>query len=251
MHAKTKLNTDLHHPAPRDRPTDPMVKITAQDKRTGKRTILTPHENSAPLTSTGRNKVDPAVTCFVSMFPPVLYGGIVENFPFSPRATPISPQNGRRGIRIPFSSSNHAYPASRSSFHTFSTGACALNSSASRPKPGNAAVQPQSAGCRSRTSTWRTSPGSAETTKTGPLTGSSLVQSRWWKSVSGACPSDASGQSKVTVSPELMVITGGRLCRSVQCQYKIDMEKAARWRACCPRRGVSATDGRSGRTCTS
>lgn len=34
-------------------------------------------ENSAPSTSTGRKSVAPAVTCLVSMFPPVLYSGIV------------------------------------------------------------------------------------------------------------------------------------------------------------------------------
>ena len=47
-------------------------------------------ENSTPSTSIGKNKVDPAQSCFVSKFPPVWYDGIVENAPFFPGATPIS-----------------------------------------------------------------------------------------------------------------------------------------------------------------
>ena len=53
-----------------------------------------------PSWNTGRNSVAPAVRWRVSMFPPWTSGGIVERGP-STGATPISPQNGMTGTRMP------------------------------------------------------------------------------------------------------------------------------------------------------
>ncbi len=59
-----------------------------------------PIEKRAPATKTGRNSVEPAMRWRVSMFPPWRSGGIVLSGPVS-GATPISPQNGARGTRMP------------------------------------------------------------------------------------------------------------------------------------------------------
>ncbi len=67
-----------------------------------------PIENRAPGTNTGRKSVDPATRCRVSMLPPCVSGGIVLRGP-STGATPISPQNGASGMRIP--GQNSARPA--------------------------------------------------------------------------------------------------------------------------------------------
>ncbi len=144
---------------------------------------------------------------------PVTYGEMVEKAPFSPRATPISPAKGRIGILICFSSSNQAYPSCVFRLHILICGSG--NSSASRPNPGIRAVQPHSAVSTERTSTWRTSPGSAPSTYTGPFTWSSSakIKDLMHSTVESSliCPFDASKQSKATSSPDAIRITGGIL----------------------------------------
>ena len=47
----------------------------------------------------------PAVSCLMSMFPPLLRGGAVTCAPGSASATPITPRNGASGTRMPGRSS--------------------------------------------------------------------------------------------------------------------------------------------------
>jgi hypothetical protein len=55
---------------------------------------VSPTENSAPSTPTGRNRVVPTCRCFVSMLPPQRVGGTIECSPGWAGATPIVPGNG-------------------------------------------------------------------------------------------------------------------------------------------------------------
>src|SRR5688572_9783476 len=165
-------------------------------------------ENRAPLWKTGRYSVEPSTRWRVSMLPPCRSGGIVERGPIS-GATPSSPQNGATGMRIPGQNSTRSAPGPRPVILRWPSG----KSSASRPKPGIEAVQPQSAVVNSRRSTWSVSPGSAPATSIGPLTWSTPAKSRS-ASVSVvdsalSWPFDASRQSNATTSPEPTEAMGG------------------------------------------
>jgi hypothetical protein len=86
------------------------------------------------------------------------------------------------------------------------------NSSASRPKPGMIAVQPQSRGLSDRISTSSTSPGCAPLTNTGPVTGFTRVKSSAATSATAesrsSWPPEASVTSSSTVSPGSISRTG-------------------------------------------
>ena len=86
------------------------------------------------------------------------------------------------------------------------------NSSASRPKPGIEAVQPQSAGWKASSSIWTVPPGSAPSTATGPLTWSTRAKSSVPISAvvdsAVSWPNDASRQSNSTTLPDGTVATG-------------------------------------------
>src|SRR5688572_1360115 len=142
------------------------------------------------------------------MLPPWRSGGIVERGPVS-GATPTSPQNGASGTRMPGQNSTRSAAASSRVIFRWPSG----KSSASRPKPAIDAVQPQSAGVKSSSSTWSVSPGSAPATSIGPLTWStpSKSSSARLSVVESAViwPFDASRQSNATTSPEPMDAMGG------------------------------------------
>jgi hypothetical protein len=55
---------------------------------------VSPTENSAPSTPTGRYRVVPTRRCLVSILPPQREGGTIERGPGSTGATPIVPGNG-------------------------------------------------------------------------------------------------------------------------------------------------------------
>lgn len=137
----------------------------------------------------------------------------MENAPSIPLATPTSPGNALIGIRIPFTSSNHANFSSLFIFHILSAGSG--YSSARSPKPGMRPVQPQSAVSISRISTCRVFPGSASAMCTGPQTWSSCENTRDDSvevvEMAVIWPFDASRQSKETVSPDFILTTGGIL----------------------------------------
>src|SRR5262245_10720196 len=98
------------------------------------------------------------------MLPPNTSGGMVDSGPPA-GATPMTPQNGARGSLMP--GMNSIGPLGPS-FVTWYAGFG--NSSASSPKPGMIAVQPQLAGSNASRSTWSASPGSAPATAIGPTT---------------------------------------------------------------------------------
>ena len=85
-------------------------------------------------------------------------------------------------------------------------------SSASSPKPGMLAVQPQSAGEKSSSSISSVSPGSAPSTPMGPFTWSTRVKSRFARSSTVEpeviWPHDASSASNSTISPLGIVAIG-------------------------------------------
>ena len=103
---------------------------------------VSPTENSAPSTPTGRYSVQPGCRCLMSMLPPQRRGGTIEWLPGSAGASPIVPGNGANGSVM--SSANRTRPADASTSEIRSHGA--VNSSASRPKPGMIAVQPHAVG---------------------------------------------------------------------------------------------------------
>ena len=101
----------------------------------------------------------------MSRLPPQLDGGTIECCPGSGRATPIVPGKGSNGSVTPSANPTRRALASTAEMRSHGSG----NSSASSPKPGMIAVQPQSPGRSSRISTASTSPGFASFTNTGPL----------------------------------------------------------------------------------
>jgi hypothetical protein len=140
------------------------------------------------------------------MLPPNTSGGMVEWAPSSSGATPSSPQNGASGIWTP--GRNSARPPDSRVMRS----AGSVKSSASRPKPGMLAVQPQSAGWKSSSSISRVSPGSAPSTAIGPLTWSTREKSSAARSATVEyCviwPHDASSASISTMSPLATVAIG-------------------------------------------
>src|SRR3546814_732588 len=117
----------------------------------------------------------------MSMLPPTRRGGTTECCPGSAGARPMVPQNGFRGTLPPAPYSAGANDCG-SYFQIWSAGS--LNWSASRPKPGMLAVQPQPEGVRPRIVTLIASPGSAPSTWTGPVTGFTLPKSSFARSAS-------------------------------------------------------------------
>lgn len=142
----------------------------------------------------------------MSMFPPHRLGGTIECSPGSAGATPIVPGNGSNGSST--SSRKATRPSSIVEIRSHGSG----NSSASRPKPGMIAVQPQSRGRSARISTSSTSPGAAPLTNTGPVTGFTRVKSSAATSATeeprASCPPDASVTSSSTVSPDSISSVG-------------------------------------------
>ena len=138
----------------------------------------------------------------MSRLPPQSDGGTIECSPGSARATPIVPGNGSKGSVIPSPKRTRRRSPSTSEMRSQGSG----NSSASRPKPGISAVQPQSRGASSRMSTWSTSPGAAPRTSTGPDTGFTCEKSRPATASApesrSICPSEASRTWQSTSSPE-------------------------------------------------
>ena len=96
----------------------------------------------------------------MSMLPPHLDGGTTECCPGSAGASPIVPGKGWKGSVM--SSANRTLALFASTVEILSQGSG--NSSASSPKPGMIAVQPQALGVSSRMSICRTSPGWASLT---------------------------------------------------------------------------------------
>ena len=65
-----RQGTDLRRLGPRVRPERVKLWLSMDgDGAISSEWVLTPTENSAPGTCTGRNSVDPAVRCFVSILP--------------------------------------------------------------------------------------------------------------------------------------------------------------------------------------
>src|SRR5579884_559794 len=115
---------------------------------------VSPSENSAPSTPTGRKSVTPGFRCFVSMFPPKRDGGTIECAPGSSGATPSVPGNGRNGRLTRSEKRTRPLSASTREMRSHGSG----YSSASSPKPGMIAVHPHSCGRSSRSSTASASP---------------------------------------------------------------------------------------------
>ena len=186
-----------------------------------------PRLNNAPGTCTGSHRTDPAVRWRVSMLPPVTSGGIVLRA--SPAgATPSSPQNGASGMRIP--GRNSAATRSRRVIRRYGSG----NSSASRPKPGMFAVQPQSPGSKESSSTSSVSPGSAPSTKIGPATWSTWSKASVARSaavdVAVTWPLEASSASNSTTLPGATTATGGTALSQARCHWLRPTWKAG-WEA--------------------
>ena len=66
---------------------------------------VSPIDNNAPSTSTGRRKTVPADISLISKFPPTFLGGTTECNPFSASARPMVPTNGLRATLPPASNS--------------------------------------------------------------------------------------------------------------------------------------------------
>src|SRR5262245_55902267 len=86
------------------------------------------------------------------------------------------------------------------------------NWSANKPKPGITAVQPQPDGVNDSILTLSASPGSAPSTRTGPVTGLTRPKSSPSTSATDdsgdSCPPEASTVSNSTASPGATVRTG-------------------------------------------
>src|SRR5471032_1045437 len=147
----------------------------------------------------------------MSILPPTLRGGTMLCSPASAGATPIVPAKGRRGTLPPGPYIAGARVVA-SYFQIWSFGS--LNWSASRPKPGILAVQPQPDGLNESTFILSASPGCAPSTKTGPVTGLTSEKSSFVTSavveVGVSWPHDGSRVSNCTVSPGAIVRRGGK-----------------------------------------
>src|ERR1700749_1238101 len=90
-----------------------------------------------------------------------------------------------------------------------------LKSSASRPKPGMLAVQPQPDGVNDSIVTFKISPGCAPSMNTGPVTGLILPKSIRPTSIAVqpvvSCPPDASATSNSSDSPGAIRVTAAKL----------------------------------------
>jgi len=141
------------------------------------------------------------------MFPPNLVGTTTVLGFVSGGATPIVPIMGTLGKTRPGSSSTS--PAEIEETRKWAEG----KSSASSPKPGMFAVQPQVSTSMATTSTTRTSPGSAPSIAMGPVTGLTLAKSSAATSGFVEClaswPPDEFATSTVTSSPGETRATGG------------------------------------------
>ena len=121
---------------------------------------VSPIENKAPSTKTGKYTVVPAVMWRLSMFPPFALGGIVTNIESVAGATPITPGNGRRGIVIRSVNATSVAPGAIANVLRYGS----VNSSDRNPNPGKTAVHAHSPTSRWCNVTARMSPGSAPST---------------------------------------------------------------------------------------
>src|SRR5262245_19384019 len=110
----------------------------------------------------------------MSMLPPIRRGGTAECCPGSARAGPMVPQKGLGGT-LPPGPDIAGASVFGSYFQIWRAGSG--NWSASRPKPGMLAVQPQPDGAEESSVTLIASPGSAPSTWMGPATGLTLPKS--------------------------------------------------------------------------
>ena len=104
---------------------------------------VSPTENSAPATSTGRNNSVPCARSRISILPPTRRGGTTLCNPGSAGATPMVPVKGFSGT-LPHRPNNAGARVVASYCHRCSAGS--LKSSANSPKPGIFAVHPQPEG---------------------------------------------------------------------------------------------------------
>src|ERR1700730_461913 len=141
------------------------------------------------------------------MLPPKMPGGRVRNSPSSAGATPMTPQNGRKGTTAGVRD-RLISPSSSQRKRNGWENRCLRN-----PRPSTTLVQPQPLWATSRTSICSTSPGSAPFTKTGPVRAwirprsiarysGNVMPGRTWAPLE-------STHSKCTVSPESIVRRGG------------------------------------------
>ena len=141
------------------------------------------------------------------MFPPQRDGGTIECDPGSAGATPSVPGNGTERQRDAIREANGV---ARLTSEIRSQGSG--NSSASSPKPGMIAVQPQSGGSELEQLDGERVSGSAPLTKIGPLTGLTLPKSRAATAsaveVRPICSSDASLTCRRIVSPDSISSAG-------------------------------------------
>ena len=202
-----------------------------------------PSESSAPGTCTGRSSVEPATSRRMSRLPPVSRGGIVRRPPAAlggeadsgassatgppaarirssrsrcasisacDGATPITPAWTHAGTAIPGSSGDRA--TAPSSSHGTRNGS--VKTSARKPNPGMTQFTPNAGVSKSTSSTSRTSPGSAPSTKTGPVSGCARPSSKRpqsaWVLARVSWPSRPSRVSSVTTSPGATRATGSR-----------------------------------------
>ncbi len=144
----------------------------------------------------------------MSRLPPHCVGGSTEYCPGCRGATPIVPGNGANGSVTLWL--NLTFSLAPSTSLMFSQGSG--NSSASSPKPGMIAVQPQSLACMPCSCTSSVSPGRAPLTYTGPVTGLTFAMSIFgtssWVDVGVSCPPEASAVSSSTVAPDSTSSTG-------------------------------------------
>ena len=202
---------------------------------------MSPSDSSAPGTSTGRNSVEPVRICITSRLPPSSRGGIVRtpveaygscvgaapsavggrasmaasrSVQWARRsaegATPITPMKASSGIVIPGRRPLEAAPLCRPQVTRYGSG----KRSASSPKPGITGVEPNVSVRTSMMSTCSTSPGSAPSTKMGPVIGWGRLRSIASRSastlVTTTWPSSPSRQSTRISSPSATTSAGSR-----------------------------------------
>ena len=173
-----------------------------------------PDQNKPPLTHTGKYKVVPSVKSRISILPPNSPGKTLVYWPGSARATPIVPGNGLRGISMPGPNSATLRTVSRYKYFTWPS----WKSFGNCPNmPGILKLVPYARGIMRFNLTFRTSPGSAPSTKIGPVSvwgprpgwsvrnffNSSMV----FPGTTWLCACIM--VSITTVSPDLIVRTGG------------------------------------------
>ena len=147
--------------------------------------------------------------CLMSMLPPHVRGGTIEWLAGLGRRDPDGArERSERKRDVVARTRTRPLDASTSEIRSHGS----VNSSASRPKPGMIAVQPQRAGRSSRISTASTSPGlsALHEHRTGHRVDAVEVQRRdvCWRRVRGQLATGASAVSSSIVSPDSISSTG-------------------------------------------